>query len=35
MIIRSGLKANKTLLTEQPSYLPVLKKVENKGSVNL
>jgi multimeric flavodoxin WrbA len=33
MIIRSGLKANKTLLSEQPSYLPVLQKVENKGSL--
>ena len=28
MIIRDGLKANQTLLAEQPSYLPVLKKIE-------
>lgn len=33
MIIRDGLNANKTLLTEQPSYLPVLKKMEKKGSL--
>lgn len=31
MIVRDGLKANRILLTEQPSYLPVLKKREKKG----
>jgi multimeric flavodoxin WrbA len=33
MIIRDGLNANRILLTEQPSYLPVLKKREKKGSL--
>jgi len=31
MIVRDGLKSNKTLLAEQPSYLPVLKKIEKKS----
>jgi multimeric flavodoxin WrbA len=33
MVIRSGLKANQTLLRGQASYLPLLKKIEEKGSL--
>lgn len=33
MIIRDGLGANKSLLRKEPSYLPVLKKIQAKRSV--
>lgn len=33
IIVRDGLKMNRALLAEQPSYLPVLKKMEKKGSL--